>query len=192
MGLIRLSKKITKSSNNTGDFGEMIVSSIFDNRFFDNDEHYLINNLYIIINDKSYQLDHVLIYSRGIFVIETKNIKGKIIGDYDSPKWVVINHNRKYYINNPIKQNHIHEVALNELLEYKYPIIPITVFIHSNKPSNIDNSIVNLEELKDYIKSYTNEMSLDSNTMQDIYTFLTTYKEQHSISRSEHIKNINK
>ena len=42
---------------------------------------FVINNLIIEENDKSNQMDHILISEKGIFCVETKNYSGTIYGD---------------------------------------------------------------------------------------------------------------
>ena len=58
---VTVGRKIGSDNNVKGDFGEMIVSSIFDHRFFGDDELYLINNIYIGSGTDTHQIDHILI-----------------------------------------------------------------------------------------------------------------------------------
>lgn len=49
------------------------------------DIKYVINNLMIVNDGKSSQIDHVVINKTGIFVIETKKYAGRIYGKEDLP-----------------------------------------------------------------------------------------------------------
>ena len=175
-----------------GSFGEMITASIFNNRFFGDDEHYLVNNLIFETSDeKTHQIDHVLIYRKGIFCIESKNIDGLILGHPDIKMWkVYINGPDPYDLYNPIMQNKGHIKVLSEFLENKYQINSIVVFDKGNKPKDCGDEVVNIQDLKDYIKNYPCEEELDSETMKEIFALLTDYKKGSNISIKEHIDNI--
>ena len=190
---IRAGIIIANSPNNKGNFGEMIVASVFDPRFFGNEEHYLINNIYFETGDgKTHQIDHVAIYKTGIFCIESKNIKGKIIGDSNYPKWAVINNDKKYGFLNPIKQNETHVKILRAFLESNYDVHSIIVFINKNKPNDSTSSVLNIDELRDYIKNYDSDVTLTSEQMKAVYETLSNHKNSSKITKTEHIKNIHK
>ncbi|QSW90410.1 NERD domain-containing protein [Flavobacterium endoglycinae] len=57
-----------------GIIGEKTVSSIL--HFLDKSEYKIINNVVLKTGEVTTQIDHVIISSFGIFVIETKNYKG--------------------------------------------------------------------------------------------------------------------
>jgi len=142
-----------------GTFGEMIVKSIFDPRFFGDEEHYLVNDIILQTPDgKTHQIDHVVIYRTGVFCIETKNIEGSIL----------------------------------EFLEYKYNVYSVIVFVKSNKPKDCGPEVLDLQELKGYVKNYKCEEELTSEQMKEIHKALTTYKEEAGFTKAEHISNIEK
>lgn len=62
--------------------------------------YYIINNLMIKTNDnKTHQIDHLVISKYGIHVIETKQYNGYVVGNEYDKQWIM---NKKYKINNPI------------------------------------------------------------------------------------------
>jgi hypothetical protein len=65
------------------------------------------------------QIDHVVITTYGLFVIETKNYKGEIKGERTEQYWSVSNRFKMY---NPLKQNYGHIKALASLLS-DYPAL---------------------------------------------------------------------
>lgn len=69
-----------------GKRGERNVS--FNLHFLPN-EYHLFNDVYICFNDRSVQIDHIVVSKYGIFVIETKNIKGWIFGTDTSEYWAI-------------------------------------------------------------------------------------------------------
>jgi len=173
-----------------GTFGEMIVASIFDPRFFGEEEHYLVNNLlFETENKQTHQIDHVVIYKTGIFCIETKNIEGLILGHPQVKTWKVYISANQYEIYNPILQNKKHVCVLSGFLNY-YDIHSIIVFIKGNKPKDCGDEVLNIQELKDYIKNYHCETPLSSEQMQEIYNYLTNHKQNNEITTKQHIDNV--
>lgn len=73
------------------------------------------------------QLDHILVTPYGIFVIETKNYKGRIRGTRDGLHWYV---NGTFKLYNPLKQNATHINSLRKALSLheKVPFISIVCF----------------------------------------------------------------
>lgn len=188
---IKAGRAIGKDPNKKGDFGEMIVASIFDPRFFGDEEHYLVNNLIIETSDGiTHQIDHVVIYKTGIFCIETKNIKGRIVGDNESEQWLNYRGNRQFFIYNPILQNRTHVKVLNAFLESNYDIQSVVVFTNSNKANGLYDYVLNLEDLRGYIKNYKPFKELSSAEMKEVFKTLNNYKESCGISKREHIAKI--
>jgi hypothetical protein len=76
----------------------------------------VINNLVLNVSGKTSQIDHVIISDFGIFVIETKNLKGWILGEENSEYWTQVIYQRKKKFYNPIRQNQGHIRALEHYL----------------------------------------------------------------------------
>lgn len=193
--MIRLLRCIAYSMDtpqSRGKFGEMIVASIFDPRFFGEDERYLVNDVIFETPDgKTHQIDHILIYKKGIFCIETKNIYGVIVGHKDSFDWRVYENGANYEIMNPILQNRKHVEVLSDFLKNKYVINSIVVFIRGNKPKEVSSSeVLNLQDLKDYIRSFPCERELTSEEMKEVFGCLSDYKNDGVITPLEHALNV--
>ncbi len=189
MGLIfwTVLRSITNDPTSKGTFGEMIVTSMLTSKFFGNEERYLVNNLYFEDSSGTHQIDHVLIYHKGIFVIETKHIEGVVKGDLNSKDWISINGGRQFPLYSPIKQNDTHVRVIKEFFENKFKFFSVVVFTKENKPKGIGDPVVNFSELKNYIINYPINEELSSETMQEIFTKLDTYKRNCTIKREEHI-----
>ena len=189
--LLRHAARLMDTPQTRGTFGEMIVASIFDPRYFGEDEHYIINNvIFETSNRKTHQIDHIVIYKTGIFCIETKNIKGLILGHPDIKKWKVYSGKEPHEIFNPILQNNKHVAVLSEFLDWKYKVNSIIVFIKGNKPKDCGDGVLNIQDLKDYVKNYPCQKEMTSEEMKEVYDYLTTYKEESDITTAEHIKNV--
>ena len=52
------------------------------------DEYKIFDDVYLDINGCSVQIDHVVVSKYGVFIIETKNIKGWIFGTDKSEYWI--------------------------------------------------------------------------------------------------------
>jgi len=63
------------------------------------------------------QIDHIFVSPYGVFVVETKNMKGWIFGGEKQANWTqkIYRSSRKFQ--NPLRQNYGHTEAIRELLE---------------------------------------------------------------------------
>ena len=71
------------------------------NLHFLSNEYHLFNDVYVYVNDKSIQIDHIVVSKYGVFVIETKNVKGWIFGNDNSEFWTKNMYGKKYKFYNP-------------------------------------------------------------------------------------------
>ena len=53
-------------------------------------EQYVINDFILVNDEKSSQIDHIVINPHGIFVIETKNYSGTIYGSENQREWTQV------------------------------------------------------------------------------------------------------
>ena len=72
--------------------------------------------MYVPTKKGTSQIDHVVVSSKGIFVLETKNYTGWIFGSENSQNWTQVIYKRKEKFYNPIWQNFGHIQALKEYL----------------------------------------------------------------------------
>ncbi len=78
---------------------------------------------------KTAQIDHLVVSNYGVFVIETKNYTGWIMGSEKSEYWTQVIYKRKEKLYNPIRQNYGHIKALEGFLEDEtIPFISIIAF----------------------------------------------------------------
>ena len=137
-----------------GKYGERKVSKILMSL---PSEYHLFNDIYICINERSVQIDHVVVSPYGIFVIETKNYSGWIFGSDYSEFWTKNMYGNKYQFQNPLKQNYSHVKALESLLSIpENKFIPIIVFLRgATLKCNTREIVIYSNQLKDVIYSYT-------------------------------------
>jgi len=136
------------------------------------------------------QIDHVIVSVYGIFVVETKNMRGWIFGDPQSDKWTQSIYGKKSQFQNPIKQKYRHTRSLSEHLQLDHGLFkPVIFFIgdcefKTPMPSNVLN-----RGLIPYVKSFNNKC-LTQQQVADIETRLTTLKGDVSLSRQAHLDSL--
>jgi hypothetical protein len=62
------------------------------------------------------QIDHVVVSPYGVFVIETRHYSGWIFGAEREPEWTRVHFRSRRKFPNPLRENHAHIRALQELL----------------------------------------------------------------------------
>ena len=84
--------------------------------FLDKREYRLLKDVTLPTPQGSTQIDHVIVSRFGLFVIETKNMKGWIFGNPTQKSWTQQIYRRKHHFQNPLHQNHLHMMTLKSLL----------------------------------------------------------------------------
>ena len=123
------------------------------------DGYTIFNDVYILENGKSSQIDHVVLSLHGIFVIETKNYRGWIYGNEKDQYWIKNMYGTKYQFYNPLLQNYSHVKGLQSLFGFPSQyFIPIVVFTNAAKiKGNYPNhNVINVSELINTIEAYQN------------------------------------
>jgi len=72
------------------------------------------------------QIDHIFVSRYGIFVVETKNMKGWIFGGEKQARWTQKIYKKSFKFQNPLRQNYKHVKALEAALD-----VPSWEAIHS-------------------------------------------------------------
>ena len=104
--IVAIAVAYLKTPKGRGWFGELCVKMVIGKN--KPGVKYVLNDLELRISDeKTSQIDHILINKKGIFVIETKNYSGRIYGQENQLEWTqVLNYGKvKNKLYNPVKQN---------------------------------------------------------------------------------------
>lgn len=96
--------------------GEWIVRFLAS-RKLPPDTYHRFHNLIFPTLDGTTQVDHVIVSKYGIFVIETKNMRGWIFGQADQATWTQSIYGNKIKFQNPLRQNHKHVLAVANALQ---------------------------------------------------------------------------
>ena len=99
-----------------GILGEFIVN-VSAKIFLDKEQYHLIKNVTLLSEDGTTQIDHIIVSKFGVFVVETKNMKGWIFGSPNQKTWTqkIYRHTSKFQ--NPLHQNYKHTKTLEALLD---------------------------------------------------------------------------
>ncbi len=120
---------LAKSAWFKGIFGEFFVN-LSAKLFLDKEQYHLIKNVTLPTEDGSTQIDHVIVSKYGVFVVETKNMKGWIFGSPNQKTWTqkIYKHSSKFQ--NPLHQNYKHVKTLESLLNLEEEqIFSVVVFV---------------------------------------------------------------
>jgi hypothetical protein len=139
---------------------EARLSRALKRRFVAPDYH-LLNHITIRLKDGTTQIDHVLVSRYGIFVIETKDYKGWIFAGSGDRYWTQVLYRGKCRFQNPLRQNHRHVRAIQELLD-SLPadvVRPVVVFTGDAEfKTNVPDGVFTLAGFLTYVESNATEV----------------------------------
>lgn len=180
-------------SNLKGWWGEKIAQFGFW-IFLDNKIYRRLHNVILETGNGTTQVDHVYLSRYGIFVIETKHMKGWIFGSEKDKQWTQkFRGGKSFKFQNPLRQNYRHVKAISEALAAdEQHVHSIILFISDDRlqlktpmPENVTRSPFVATR---YIKRFTEpvfsdeELSRFENELQAI--------KDSQISTREHVENI--
>src|SRR5690554_494610 len=124
---------VIKSAWFKGVMGELIVNLLL-RVFLPKANYHLIKNVTLPTDDGTTQINHIVISRYGIFVIETKNMKGWIFGTAKQAQWTQKIFKKSYKFQNPLQQNYKHTKALEQCLAINpTAIFSVIVFVGENR-----------------------------------------------------------
>jgi hypothetical protein len=143
--------------------GEQIVIDLLY-RYLDREKYHFFNDLILPEKEGTTQIDHLIVSEYGIFIIETKNMKGSIYGNPNEKYWTQWLADGKHPFQNPIRQNYKHKKCLEELLKIKPDIyFEVVVFMeHANFPKGKPDCVFYPKEFIQFVKSQTKKILFDN------------------------------
>lgn len=170
--------------------GEKTVAAILSR--LDRSRYNVINNVVLSRNGKTTQIDHLVISHYGVFVIETKNYKGWILGGENSEYWIQVIYQWKHKFYNPIRQNAGHVQALkNSLLEFPH-LKFISIIVFSTRATikvRANIAVIHPYELFSVIDKYSEEILSDSATA-GVFAKINSINLKGNYSKSQHLASI--
>lgn len=145
---------ILKSNWFKGKCGEFTIN-LSTKLSLDSNVYHLIKDVTIPVGDGTTQIDHIIVSIYGVFVVETKNLKGWIFGSENKPQWTQKIFKETYKFQNPLRQNFKHVAALREMLDLtKDQIHSIVVFVGDSKfKTPMPDNVVNRNGYIRFVKS---------------------------------------
>ena len=184
---------VLKSPWFKGLFGEFVVN-VLAKLMLDKKEYHIIKNVTLPTDNGTTQIDHVIVSAYGVFVVETKNIKGWIFGGERDAIWTqkIYKHSEKFQ--NPLRQNYKHVKILQQLLNLNdEQIHSVVVFVGNSefktqKPENVTYGAGYIR----YIKSKT-RCVLSSQQVMEIIDKIENGRLTPSFkTHLEHVKHVQK
>jgi len=111
--------------------------------FLNKNDYHLIKNITIPTEDGTTQIDHIIVSRFGVFVVETKNMKGWIFGGERQKMWTQQIYKSKHRFQNPLHQNYKHTKTLEAALGLTpEKLISVVVFVgdgslKTDMPANV-------------------------------------------------------
>ena len=146
------------------------------------------HNVIVPAKDGTTQIDHLLVSPYGLFIVETKNLKGWIFGSANQPRWTQSIYGHNYSFQNPLRQTFRQKKILAEFLQLDESIIHTVVFFVGNcsfaksLPANVINS-----GLGRYIKNFVIEF-LSTEEIEAIVERLEQHVAGSFLTYSDHVK----
>lgn len=147
---------ILKTNWFKGWLGEWLVNRTLAKIVGENsDTSFIFNDVLLATQDGSTQIDHVLLTSKGLFVIETKNMKGWIFGAAKQKRWTQQIYRHKSSFQNPLHQNYKHTQTLKALLELDSSVVhSIVVFVGGAQfKTPMPANVIRRHELSSYVNA---------------------------------------
>lgn len=134
--------------------------------------YYPIHEVTLPTPSGSTQIDHIFVSRFGVFVVETKNMKGWIFGSEKRAEWTQQLYKKSFKFQNPLRQNYKHIKALESLgipLDALHSIVTFTgtAVFKTPMPLNVTKGAGYIK----YIKSFQ-EPLLTANEVQDIVALI--------------------
>lgn len=136
------------------------------------------------------QIDHLLMSRYGLFIVETKNMKGWIFGAEDQAKWTQVLYRQKHSFQNPLRQTFRQKKVLSEFLSIDERFIHTVVYFvgdcrfRTKLPSNVLRS-----GLASYVKKFQSQV-LTPEDLSDIRRQLTDLADNAPASKKEHLASL--
>ena len=141
-------------------------------------------------DEKTSQIDHVYVCSRGVFVIETKNYAGRIYGTQNQKQWtqVLAYGHSKNKLYNPVMQNYTHIRRLSEAFPERIDMVSVVVFVRGNIDFIESENVYDLRGLKRLVKRSPSIYS--ESQVESIGSAIQSYKDNPVATAKEHVHQI--
>lgn len=118
-----------------GYIGEKLVA--YQLKTIDEDHYSILHDLCLKIGDLHFQIDFLLLTTRYVLIIETKNFAGTLLFDDQGQFIRILNEQQEGY-SDPVAQSQYHQRCLRKWLSsHHFPTLPVDYVVVVSKPSSI-------------------------------------------------------
>ncbi|GGQ04897.1 nuclease-related domain-containing protein [Shewanella litoralis] len=132
-------------------------------------EYHRLKNITLPTDNGTTQIDHIVVSQFGVFIVETKNMKGWIFGSANEKQWTQKIYHYSSKFQNPIHQNYKHLKTLEALLNINIDaLFSVVVFIGKSEfKTDMPDNVTHASGCLSYIRSHSVEL-LDPQQVLDI------------------------
>jgi len=179
---------IVSSAAFKGWFGEKMVRYRL-HRNLDRTRYVTLHDITLQTPDGTTQIDHVVVSPYGVFVIETKNMKGWIFGTEKQAEWTQKIFRKTYRFQNPLRQNYKHVKAIEDLLQMSPDAVhSIVVFVGEAKAKTaMPDNVFFDGGMTAYIKTFKEVLFTDEEVYQ---IFEAIYVHAEPATRETHRRHV--
>lgn len=190
---VMIGKAVLTSNTFKGWIGELKVRQLAV-KYLDPDTYRQLHDVTLPTTDGTTQIDHIIVSSFGIFVIETKHMSGWIFGRASDPKWTQSFRSHKNPFQNPLRQNYKHIKELNAILGIgKDKIFSVVVFTGDAKfKTDMPENVMPVRKLIRYIRSKDTALLSESDLKRILLKINETMLERSADTKRQHALNMSK
>lgn len=150
---------VLKSRFVKGVIGEQLVKQ-FGRQLLPESTYMSFHDVTLPIEDGTTQIDHIYVSKYGVFVVETKNMRGWIFGSEKQAQWTQKIYKQSFKFQNPLRQNYKHTKTIESAIDVPADTVhSVVVFtgesiIKTPMPENVTQGI----GFAKYIKSFKQEV----------------------------------
>ena len=152
--------------------------------------YHKFHNIILPSKNGTTQIDHLIVSIYGIFIVETKNIKGWIFGSENQATWTQSLYSNKYSFQNPLRQAFRQKKVLSEFLNLdEWNIQTVSYFVGDCKfktqfPDNVITSGIGR-----FIKRFRNQI-LTTEDVSRIIKVIENHLSESSLSNRDHVRSL--
>lgn len=156
------------------------------------DSYTRFHNVTLPTPDGTTQIDHIFVSRFGIFVVETKNMKGWIFGNEREKQWTQKIYKQSFKFQNPLRQNYKHVKALEGMLGVPPASVhSVIVFVggavfKTAMPPNVTYT----HEFLSYIKSFSSPVFSEVEVEQICKTIVSGRLDASWKTHRSHVRNL--
>ena len=133
-----------------GRIGEYWVQKV-SRRVLDEENYRILSDVILPTEDGTTQIDHIIVSNFGLFVVETKHMRGWIFGRPDHKEWTQVIYGHRGKFQNPLRQNYKHVKTLEALLNLATDKF-VSVVVFTGKSRFKTEMPENVTDLKGFIR----------------------------------------